>query len=122
MKFSSFNQNFSWNWIIIFAAATAVASVLDYIFQIWGTKKFGGTKAGIIGSIVGIIVGIFFMPFGIIVCPFLGAFIGEIIVGRSSKQSLKAALGTFVGFMFGTGLKLLLCVWILIYFILNLLK
>jgi uncharacterized protein YqgC (DUF456 family) len=81
--------------------------ILDYIIPALGTKKFGGSKYGIIGTTVGLVVGLIFLgPFGIIIGPFVGAFIGELIYdNENSNRAFKAAIGSFIGFLFSTGLK-----------------
>jgi len=117
LKLTGVRDNISWTWILIFAGLTLVVTILDYIVPSLGAKKLGGTAAGVWGAAIGMIVGLFFMPLGIILCPFLGAFIGELIAGTPYKKSLKSAFGTFVGFMFGVGLKVILCIWISIYFV-----
>ena len=85
-------------------------TILDYYIPIWGTKKFGGSRAGVIGSTIGLLVGLIFSPFGlvsIIIGPFLGAFIGELLAHRNDvNKALKSATGALVGFLLGTGLKL----------------
>ncbi|MDY0254793.1 MAG: DUF456 domain-containing protein [Tenuifilaceae bacterium] len=86
--------------------AAAVATVLDYIFPVWTTKRFGGSKRGVWGSTIGLVVGLFFFPpFGIIIGPFVGAFVGEVTANQNQRSALKSALGSFVGFLLGTGLK-----------------
>jgi len=86
--------------------------VIDYIIPILGTKYFGGTRAGTIGSTVGLIVGLFFPPFGVLFGPFVGAFLGEILfnVNSNSKHAFKSALGSFVGFLASTFMKLLVSI------------
>jgi hypothetical protein len=81
--------------------------ILDYIIPALGTKKFGGSKYGIIGTTVGLLIGLIFLgPFGIIIGPFIGAFTGELIHdNENSNRALKAAFGSFIGFLFSTGLK-----------------
>jgi uncharacterized protein YqgC (DUF456 family) len=93
-------------------------TLLDYYIPIWGTKKFGGTRAGVIGSTVGLIAGMFiFPPFGVIVGPFVGAFIGEILVDKNDlNKALKSAIGSFLGFVAGTLLKLAYCGYIAFLF------
>ncbi len=102
--------NFSTTFLVVTGVIMAAITVLDYFIPIWGTKKFGGTKAGVTGSTIGLIVGLFFPPFGIIVGPFLGALVGEIAANRQEfNKALRSATGSFLGFLLGTGLKLIYC-------------
>jgi len=94
------------SWLVTAGVATVLVLALDYIVPALGAKKFNCSKWGIFGCTVGTIVGIFFMPFGIIVGPFIGAFAGELIVGRSMGVALKGGFGAFLGFLSGVFLKL----------------
>lgn len=111
----------------VFLIATFVVAILiwllDYLIPAIGTKKFGGTKHGVKGSIVGLILGIiFFPPLGIIIGPFLGAFVGELIKDPNDvKRALKAAMGSFIGFITSTFLKFMVafvyaCFYVFIFF------
>lgn len=107
-----FTAKFLWIW----AAITVVITNLDYVIPLYGTKRFGGTRYGVWGCTLGLIVGIFFPPWGLIFGPFVGAFIGEIMGNTDTNMAFKAALGSFVGFLFGTLLKLIACV-VMFYFL-----
>ncbi len=89
------------------AGITLVVLVLDYLIPVWGTRRFGGSKNGAKGAIIGLIAGFFAGPMGIITGPFIGAMLGEMIGGRRDRGVLKAAFGSFVGFLAGIGLKLI---------------
>lgn len=112
-KFGDFTTNF----LVLFAILAVVVTVLDYFVPIWGTRKFGGTKYGSWGATIGVILGLFFFPpIGLIIMPFLGAVVGESIKGSDFEASLKAGLGSFFGFLLGTGLKLITSLIMTFYF------
>jgi uncharacterized protein YqgC (DUF456 family) len=120
--------NFENNVLITLGIIALVVQILDYIVPVWGTKKFGGTKYGTWGSIIGLLAGIFVLPalgivigpFGLITIlagPFFGALIGEKIGGRDNDKAMKAAIGSFIGFLTGTLMKLATSIVITVYFV-----
>lgn len=109
-KFADFGEDMLW----YLGLATVLITFLDYYIPIWGTKKFGGTKAGVWGSTIGLIVGLFLGPMGIFIGAFLGALVGEALFG-DKENALKAALGSFAGFAAGIALKLTLCFLMIFY-------
>lgn len=103
-------------WVLgISFLITVVVSVLDYIIPAKGTKKFGGSSYGIWGTNIGLIVGIFApIPFGFIIGPFVGAFLGELLYDyKDHHRALKAATGSFIGFLAGSFMKFVICVMFL---------
>ncbi len=108
---------FSTNFLFILAAVVVASLLLDYLIPIWGTKKFGGTKYGVWGCTLGFLAAFWIGPWGVIIGPFVGAFAGEMLAGQNSKRSLKAAFGSFVGFLLGSFLKLVVCFFILFHII-----
>jgi len=108
-----------WTFLGITLGIAVFVWILDYIVPVWGTKRFGGTKYGMIGSSLGLLIGVlFFPPFGIILGPFAGAFVGELVKNSSeSSRALKAAFGSFLGFLAGTLIKFTVSVIFLVFYI-----
>lgn len=104
-RFADFSAGVLWG----LGAATIVVTALDYVVPMWGVKRFGGGRGGAWGSTIGLLIGMFFGPLGIFIGAFLGALLGELAAGQDSAAALRAAFGSFVGFIFGVGLKLTLC-------------
>ena len=103
------------NWLWILALGALVITILDYIIPSYFTKKYGAHWLSSVMAFVGMCIGIFFFPpFGLIIGPFIGAFVGEIIIGRVWQQGFKSAWATFVGFIFGTMLKLVYAGFVII--------
>jgi hypothetical protein len=101
------DRPFTTNFLVIWALVTAAVILLDYYVPIWGTKKFGGTKAGMWGATIGLVIGLFFLPpVGIILGPFIGAVIGELIAGKEFSIALRAGFGSFIGFIAGVVMKI----------------
>jgi len=98
-------------FLIITLIIAIIIWVLDYFIPAMGTKKFGGSRAGMIGTTIGLLVGLFSpIPGGIIIGPFLGALFGEILNKADSKTALKAAFGSFLGFLTSTFIKFVVAV------------
>ena len=95
-------------FLLIWLGITIAVTILDYIIPSKVTKLAGGSKAGSTGAMIGMIIGIFLTPIGMIPCSLLGAFLAEMFQeNKSAADALKSALGCFLGFLIGTGMKLL---------------
>lgn len=104
--YAAFSSPVLWSLGIV----TAVIAVLDYYIPIYGTKKFGGSRYGSIGTMVGMLVGLFVFPgIGLFLGAFLGAFLGELMGKAPWRLALKAAIGSFLGFVTGIVMKVALC-------------
>jgi len=101
---------FDWTFIIITFVIAAIMFAMDYIVPAIGTKYFGGSKAGAYGCTIGLVVGLFFPPLGFLIGPFAGAFIGEIGFNAQSntKHAFRSAIGSFLGFLAGTFMKVVI--------------
>jgi uncharacterized protein YqgC (DUF456 family) len=113
----------SYTWLIIFGIITLFITAIDYYMPIWGTKKFGGTKAGSRGSTIGLLVAVVltFITSGLgaillIAGPFVGAYIGEKQSGQTSQVALQSAKGSFLGFIAGAFMKVVMVIAIAVYF------
>lgn len=117
-RFGEFSHSTLW----LFAILSVLVSVIDYFIPIWGTRKWGGSGAGVTGATIGLLFGFFIPPMGIILGPFVGAVVGEMIAGRKSHEALKSGMGAFIGFVLGTAIKLSLVLVMVFYFIKELFK
>ncbi len=102
-------------WLIITIAVT----ILDFIVPSYFTRITGGSKSASRASMVGMLIGIiFFPPIGMIIGAFIGAIVAETLIeGKELKDSIKPALGSFLGFLVGTGFKVIASSVMLYYII-----
>jgi uncharacterized protein YqgC (DUF456 family) len=103
--------------MLVWAGIVIAILVLEYLIPVYGTRKLGGSKYGLWGCTIGLFAGIWFGPWGVILGPFVGAFLGELIASNQSGLAFKAALGSFIGFLFSTVLKLVVCVIMAMYYV-----
>lgn len=113
-------EPFNWLFWLIQSLFVILLFFADHLANVFGIKKFGGSKAGIWGSTIGILVGPFVIPvFGILIGPFLGAIIGELIVNRTNvKLAFKIGLGSVVGFISSIIVKAIILIIMAAYFFL----
>lgn len=100
--------------LVIWGVVMVAVSVIDYVVPMYFTKLTGGSRYAERGALVGLLAGIILTPVGMILGSFLGAFLFELYYARKgAAQALKAAIGSFLGFITGTGLKTIASVLIL---------
>lgn len=103
-------------WVM--GVIAVVVFLLDFVVPMYGTKYFGGTKAGQWGSMIGLVLGIIFIPpIGIILGPFVGAFVGELVNGKDLSFTLRSAVGSLLGFLAGTLMKTVYAIVVLVLII-----
>lgn len=95
-------------WLLVTLGVIAtVIQVADFVLPAAATKKYGGTKAGVIGGLIGTVIGAFSgIPFGIIIGPLLGAIIGDLVGGNHIRGAMKSGFASFIGFLLGTTVKI----------------
>ncbi len=97
-------------FLAVLVVLTGLSLLLDFLASTLGAKKFGATWRGMIGALLGGIIGLFFALPGIILGPFLGAMLFEMIGGKEFKVAAKAGAGAVVGLLLGVIGKFAICV------------
>ncbi len=94
-------------WLMIWFVVCVIVSVIDYFLPIYIVKRLGGSKSGLWGATIGMVVGfVAFPPLGVVLCPLLGAVMGELLNDKSdTSRALKVGAGSFLAFIVGTGIK-----------------
>jgi len=116
---------YDFGFIVVFMvfSLSIIGEFLEFFTGVIGTKKAGGTKRGmwfsIVGSIFGSLAGIFIgIPIPIIgsliaallfsgVGALLGAYYGEKVEGKSSKEAWKVGISSFTGRILGSMFKII---------------
>ncbi|MEH7414119.1 DUF456 domain-containing protein [Neobacillus drentensis] len=111
-------EPFSWLFWLIQGLFVVLLFAADYVANLIGIKKYGGTKAGIWGSTIGLLAGPFVIPiFGILIGPFIGAIAAELIVHRRNfSESVKVGFGSVIGFISSVITKTIIQVIMVGYF------
>ena len=103
----------------IFGLLSAAIFILDYYSPVYFAKRFGGSKYGQWGTVIGLIVGLIWLGPFFILGPFFGAFLGEVMNGLKPNEALRPAFGSFIGFLAGMFGKIIICLAMIIFAIIN---
>lgn len=108
------------NWVLaLLVVLTALALLVDYVAGMVGAKKLGATWRGVLGAVLGGIVGLFFSIPGILLGPFVGATLLELMGGREFKPAARAGLGATLGLLVGGVGKISISVAMIVLFTAN---
>ncbi|WP_138418882.1 DUF456 domain-containing protein [Aquibacillus sediminis] len=107
----------SWVFWIAMILLTVVLIVSDIIANSYFVKKYGGSKWGERIAAVAVIIGSFVIPpFGIIIVPFVAVLLVELMQKRSTQDSIRAAIGSLLGFLGGAFAKVIIQIIMIVWF------
>jgi uncharacterized protein YqgC (DUF456 family) len=105
-------------WTVgIIAVLAVVGWVADYAATLLGAKKAGASKLAIAGAAIGTVLGVFAGLIGLLIFPFIGAALGEYLHQRDARNAGKVGLGTWLGLLVGTVVKVVIVFMMLGIFI-----
>jgi len=108
-------------FLIVSLLVVVLTQVAEHYARAWGARRFGAGKAGAWGAVVGSIVGLFFMPLGLVLGPFLGATLFELIAGRSGGEAVRAGVGGLVGVLGSVAVNLVVALGLTVAFVVKVL-
>ncbi len=105
--------------LILLGVATLFSFVIDLLASLYGAKRFGASRSGLIGSTIGGFLGLLFLSLpGLFFGLFVGAVVGELFLAQKNlNDSLKAGVGSILGFLAGSFIKLLLSLGMVVVFV-----
>lgn len=108
---------YGWLYLVVTGLVVLLVQVAEQLSRAWGAKRFGASKWGTWGAVIGSLVGLFFMPLGLILGPFLGALVAELVGGRSMQEAVRAGWGGLVGVLGSVAINVLVAIGLIISFI-----
>jgi uncharacterized protein YqgC (DUF456 family) len=93
-------------WLTGLAVLGCVGVAVDFVAGTLGAKKVGASRQALWGAAIGTLAGLFFGLPGLLLGPFVGALLGELSAGNSVLRSAHVGVGTWLGLLFGTLIKL----------------
>ena len=94
--------------VTLLVILTVASHATDPLATVVGAKRLGASRRAMGGVSIGTIVGLFFGLPGVVIGPFVGAFIGELTTGGLLRDPTRAGLGTWLGIVLSTVVKLAL--------------
>ena len=91
--------------LTVLGVLTLVTIVIDVAAGALGAKRIGASGRAIAGAAIGTVVGLFLGLPGLLLGPFVGAVVGELSGRPDLHQALRVGVASWLGFVFGTLLK-----------------
>ncbi|MCU0772362.1 MAG: DUF456 domain-containing protein [Verrucomicrobia bacterium] len=102
--------------LVLLTLLTVLSLVFDQLASVVGARKLGATWKGVTGAVCGGLVGLFFSVPGILLGPFIGATLFELLGDREFRDALKAGVGATLGLLLGVAGKVAVCMVMILMF------
>lgn len=107
-----------WGNLLFLAGLSVLAMLADNLASLWGAKKHGASKIGLLGALLGALLGLFVGgPLGALLGPLLGAFLFELAASGSWVKARQISWGTFLGFLTGIFARFIIALVVVIWFL-----
>jgi len=107
-----------WGSIALAVVVAVLITAVDFGASVLGARAFGASRWALVGSALGLVAGLFLGLPGIILGPVVGAVVLEYARNPDFARAARAGVGTFVGFLAGSVLKVslgfLLVGWVIL--------
>ena len=100
-------------WLLLIGALGTIGVIVDFVAATLGARRVGASRAALWGASLGTLIGMFFGVPGLLLGPFAGALLGELASGTSVLRSAHVGIGTWLGLLFGTLVKLVISLMML---------
>jgi uncharacterized protein YqgC (DUF456 family) len=105
-----------WPTLLVLAVLTVLTLVADFLAGVLGAQRAGASRQALIGSVLGGLAGLAFGIPGLVLGPFIGAVVGELLARGGVAAAARVGLATWVGLLLGTLAKLALAVTMIAIF------
>lgn len=109
-------RHVGWPTLALLGAIVLLTVVVDLAASAVGAKRAGASRQAVTGALLGSVVGLFFGIPGLLLGPFIGAVIGELVAQSRVERAAAVGLATWLGLAAGSIAKLALCLAMLLIF------
>ena len=95
-------------WLLLIGGLGTAGVIIEFIASTLGAKRVGASRLALWGASLGTLAGLFLGLPGLLLGPFIGAILGELASGTSVLRSAHVGVGTWIGLLFGTLMKLVI--------------
>ena len=114
------NSGVEWWTFVVLGVLLAISQLFEWVSGALGARWFGGTKWGALGALVGGVVGLFFIPFGLLLGPLLGAYLFETNFARQETgPAMHSGVGSAIGVLSSLVVKLIVGVTMIAWFLID---
>ena len=99
-------QAVGWPVLAVLGVLTILSFIVEAVASSLGAKRAGATRLAVIGAALGTLVGVFFGLPGLLLGPFVGAALGQLLARGDVVDAGRVGAGAWIGFLVGSAAKL----------------